>query len=248
MAKDKAQKEDQEVERLVREAPKVKPPRKDKRRERIKSDDDSKDPDLGGDDMSLNFKVVGSSSLLNSPYLFFGRHFSAQTKTLSITPLESSRLRSAPKEKSLMKLSSDQLQTTEAILTDLDKVAQAIQDKHEAWGLDVKVAKSLVNHLDKTADRIEQLLLGASNLEHRKASIMLKDPSFARKAKQLLGEDFDRVAAVLQRDQDEDFMDSFESGQVLESDGDEAYMAAFDDDQSSSVSRARSTTGRPLVP
>lgn len=60
-----AEREDEEAERLVRPAPKVKPPRHDRRRERTETDGDpdiSSDPDLKGDkDLSKNYKNIGGS-------------------------------------------------------------------------------------------------------------------------------------------------------------------------------------------
>ena len=64
--KDNHEREEEEAERLVRPAPKVKPPRHDKRREDTQPDRDpdvAGDPDLKGDpDMSLNYKNVGGSA------------------------------------------------------------------------------------------------------------------------------------------------------------------------------------------
>lgn len=63
--KTRAEREDEEVERLVRPAPKVKPPRHDRRREQISPDRDPDidgDPDIAGDpDKSRNYKDVGGS-------------------------------------------------------------------------------------------------------------------------------------------------------------------------------------------
>lgn len=62
--KDTYEHEADEAERLVRPAPKVKPPRHDKKRETVneRDSDTSSDPDLKGDpDMSLNYKSVGGS-------------------------------------------------------------------------------------------------------------------------------------------------------------------------------------------
>jgi hypothetical protein len=58
--KTNVEREDEETERLVRESPKVKPPRQDKRRERVEPDED---PDLEHEkkDLSKNFKDVGGS-------------------------------------------------------------------------------------------------------------------------------------------------------------------------------------------
>lgn len=65
--KDTFEREEDEAERLVRPAPKVKPPRHDRRREDTHSD---QDPDVAGDselkgdpDLSLNYKNVGGSIL-----------------------------------------------------------------------------------------------------------------------------------------------------------------------------------------
>ena len=63
--KDTHEREEDEAERLVRPAPKVKPPRKDRRREVTHAD---RDPDVSGDpdtksdkDLSLNYKTIGGS-------------------------------------------------------------------------------------------------------------------------------------------------------------------------------------------
>ena len=57
--KSDAEREDEEAERLVRKAPKDKPPRHDKRRERM----EVKDPDVDGEDkdLSMNYKTIGGS-------------------------------------------------------------------------------------------------------------------------------------------------------------------------------------------
>lgn len=64
--KDLSQREDEEIERLVHPLPKVKPPRKDRRRERVHAEED---PDVDGDkdtkkdkDKSMNFREIGGSS------------------------------------------------------------------------------------------------------------------------------------------------------------------------------------------
>ena len=61
--KDTYERESEEAERLVRDSPKVKPPRHDRRREEIQSEKDpdtDSDPDLKGDpDLSLNYKTIG---------------------------------------------------------------------------------------------------------------------------------------------------------------------------------------------
>lgn len=71
--KDTHEREEDEAERLVRPAPKVKPPRKDRRREDIRPERDSDtagDPDLKGDrDLSLNYKTIGGSASIVARYL-----------------------------------------------------------------------------------------------------------------------------------------------------------------------------------
>jgi hypothetical protein len=63
--KDRYEEETEESERLIHPAPKVKPPRHDKRRERMNPDRDpdiADDPDIAHDkDLSLNYKNVGGS-------------------------------------------------------------------------------------------------------------------------------------------------------------------------------------------
>lgn len=58
--KDHYERENEETERLIRPSPKVKPPRKDKRRELVEPD---KDPDLDqkDPDLSMNYKDIGGS-------------------------------------------------------------------------------------------------------------------------------------------------------------------------------------------
>lgn len=57
-----AEKEDEEAERLVRPAPKLKPPRRDKRRNKPLTEEDADDK-ANKKDQSQNYKVVGTSDL-----------------------------------------------------------------------------------------------------------------------------------------------------------------------------------------
>jgi hypothetical protein len=63
--KSEGEREDEEIERLVRTSPKVKPPRHDRRRERVETDQDPdlKDPDTveSDPDLSKNYKTIGGS-------------------------------------------------------------------------------------------------------------------------------------------------------------------------------------------
>jgi hypothetical protein len=71
--KDRSEREDEEVERLVRPLPKIKPPRRDRRREQVQVD---KDPDIDEDpdtkknkDKSMNFREIGGSSTLYREFI-----------------------------------------------------------------------------------------------------------------------------------------------------------------------------------
>ena len=61
--KSDAEKSDEEAERLVSPSPKKKPPRTDKDRRRVKTEDKDidEDPDLKSKDTSMNYKVIGGS-------------------------------------------------------------------------------------------------------------------------------------------------------------------------------------------
>jgi len=121
----------------------------------------------------------------------------------------------------MVKLSTSQ---ANGILSRLDKIAATIQQRHAAWGMPFKTAKSLVNELDRTADEIE---IGTFGKE-----------SFLK-----------RQAEVLQSDSDESYMGNFENPmEPIQTDADEAYMQAYADDQSSAVQHGKSSTGRPLAP
>src|SRR5271170_6561172 len=65
--KDHYERETEEADRLVRPAPKVKPPRRDRRREDMNPDRDpdvDDDPDVAKDpDLSMNYKTIGGSTL-----------------------------------------------------------------------------------------------------------------------------------------------------------------------------------------
>ncbi len=69
--KDNFELEEEEAERLVREAPKIKPPRDDKKREDVheRDPDTDGDPDLKSEDGSLNYKNVGGSARVVARFL-----------------------------------------------------------------------------------------------------------------------------------------------------------------------------------
>lgn len=123
---------------------------------------------------------------------------------------------------------AEQSKYASEILTRLDKLAEDIQKHHDAWGMTMKAAKGVVNHLDSVADDFEKAAFGENSLQRRQQEIL---------------------AAVIQRDSDEPYMDNFRNPQQPEqTDADEPYMSAYNDDQSSAVEMGRVMNGRPLVP
>jgi hypothetical protein len=128
------------------------------------------------------------------------------------------------------KLSAEQSKQASAILGRLDRIAADIQAGHAAWGMSFDDAKRIVNHLDKIADDVEQSAFGKESMEARQVEIL-------------------KTAKVIQKDSDESFMDTFNRPTApIQTDADEPYMSAYADDQSTSVSTGKSTTGRPLAP
>lgn len=118
------------------------------------------------------------------------------------------------------------------ILKRLDKMAATIEAKHEEWGMPFKLAKSIVNAIDKTADELEQATYGSDSMLTRQASV--------------LGV---KTAEVLQRDSDEPYMDTFKNpAKPHQTDGDEPYMQAYADDDSSDVRNGKASNGRALAP
>jgi hypothetical protein len=122
------------------------------------------------------------------------------------------------------KLSAEQSKQASTILGRLDRIAKVIQDNHKKWGMDFKVAKDLVNQIDKVADEAEVFMFGSD--------------SFAK-----------RQAEVIQKDGDEGYMQTFANPMApKQTDGDEPYMQAYSDDQSSAVRKGKGADGRPLAP
>lgn len=123
----------------------------------------------------------------------------------------------------MIKLSKDDSKRVSTILGRLDKVAETIQDNFEQWGMPFEQAKGMVNQIDTSADEIEKLAFGERSLRVRQAE-------------------------VIQRETDEPYMATFETGEVVQQDADEPYMSAYSDDDSSAVHHGRDRNGRPLVP
>jgi len=111
-------------------------------------------------------------------------------------------------------------QAANEALQGLDLVASVIEKNQEKWGLDFKLAKTLVNQLDKIADGLESGFFGEDSLLARQAELLKKE------------------GALLEGDSDEkDYMSAFETpSDVIEGDSDEkGYMSLFDDDQTEAV-------------
>mgnify|MGYP003531057580 CR=1 FL=1 len=111
-------------------------------------------------------------------------------------------------------------QAANEALQGLDLVASVIEKNQEKWGLDFKLAKTLVNQLDKIADGLESGFFGEDSLLARQAEVLKKE------------------GALLEGDSDEkDYMSAFETpSDVIEGDSDEkGYMSLFDDDQTEAV-------------
>jgi hypothetical protein len=122
-------------------------------------------------------------------------------------------------------------QDADRILARLDHMAATVQNRYASWGMPFEEAKEIVNALDKTADAIEAASFGRASLARRQAEIM------------------GRTAAVLHRDADEAYMDTFKNPmQPRQVDADEKYMSLYKDDQSSAVGSGQSSTGRRLAP
>ena len=121
-------------------------------------------------------------------------------------------------------------QDADRILVRLDKMATAIQEHHEKFGMSFAVAKSLVNDLDQTADEIEKAAFGPESFQTRQIEVM-------------------KAAKVIEHDADEGYMSTFDAPMApKQTDADEGYMSQFKDDQSQAVMSGKSTTGRPLAP
>ncbi len=153
---------------------------------------------------------------------------------------------------SMLRLSKEQDITASSILGRLDKLAASIQANHAKWGLSFRQAKELVHHLDKTADETETLFYGEASLQRRQAEVALGNEDFRRdvvKAGHITPGKLAKAAAVLQRDSDEPYMDTFKNPMSpIETDADEPYMAAYGDDQSAAVHDGEDSEGRDLYP
>jgi hypothetical protein len=115
-------------------------------------------------------------------------------------------------------------------LSRLDRIAGAIQENAEKWGIPFEAAKKMVNDLDRTADEIEKASFGEGSLATRQVAVL-------------------KGAKVLQQDSDEGYMGTFNAPTApKQTDSDEGYMSLYRDDQTTSVSGGKSTTGRPLAP
>jgi hypothetical protein len=148
------------------------------------------------------------------------------------------------------KLSNEQIAKADNILGRLDKMAQMVIDKAASWGMPFDEAKSMVNGLDKIADETEAFIYGAESLGIRQAKTLLNDRDFVKAAARQVGQAVvNKAAAVLQRESDEPYMDTFKSPmRPHQTDADEPYMDAYGDDQSASLLDGVDSSGRQLTP
>jgi hypothetical protein len=108
----------------------------------------------------------------------------------------------------------------------------------------------MVNGLDKIADETEAFIYGAESLGIRQAKTLLNDGDFVKAAARQVGQAVvNKAAAVLQRESDEPYMDTFKSPmRPHQTDADEPYMDAYGDDQSASLLDGVDSSGRQLTP
>lgn len=127
----------------------------------------------------------------------------------------------------MKKLSAQQQHFVNSLLTNLDKMATAIEKHAASVGLDPKLAAEYALHLDKVADGFQTEMFGQESLTQHQA----------------------KMAKVLKRDKDEPYMDAFQVQHgVVQADSDEPYMDAFSDDQSSAVALGKDGRNKPLTP
>lgn len=117
----------------------------------------------------------------------------------------------------------------DSILGGIDKMASYLEKNAPQLGFDRKTAAAIITALDKASDTIEISTCGRDSLRNRASEL--------------------RQAAVIERDADEPYMDTFRNPQApIQVESDEPYMSSYADDQSSGVGNGESSTGRPLAP
>jgi hypothetical protein len=115
-------------------------------------------------------------------------------------------------------------QEANTVLSRLDRIAGAIQENYEKWGMDFNTARALAHEIDKTADDIEVASFGKESFQKRQAEVVRREP-------------------------DEAYMAAFRNPmEPVQVEADEPYMRAYRDDQSSAVIHGVSTSNRPLTP
>ena len=209
-----------ESSRLVRPAPKDRPPRHDRRRERVHLEDDDPDEKADQKDCSRNRKDVGGSSHFSFP----GRDF--------IYPLDRTMARGsdprAPGETVMRKLSAEQSKNASTILGHLDRMAGYIQNHYAGLGLEFDEAKKVVNALDACADDLELSIFGKESLDTRRQEVQ---------------------AAVIESDPAQPYVKTFDNPQEPhQTDADAPYMSQFSTDGTTEVGEGEDETGDPLAP
>lgn len=160
--KSEAEKEDAEAERLSRPSPKKKPPRKDKRRNRVQFD---KDPDIDtgdrGDDPDLtrNYKRVGThkktQSLIYTRPLVYGRVAGSPSPGKLTEPFEGRdyhvpTIRRADMPRKLTKKGA--LEVTAS----LERLANLFENEFEVLELPKRIAHDLALRLDMICDHLDR--------------------------------------------------------------------------------------------
>lgn len=129
------------------------------------------------------------------------------------------------------------------ILRRLDHTAELVAVNASRWGIPEKVAQAIQQVQDQAADLIEQEAFGQESFERHQAHAH-REQSRSLYARYGRG----RRAQVLQRDEDEAYMDTFENPMnPLMVNADEPYMDAYSDDQSSALRNGKSSIGVPLT-
>jgi len=148
-----SEKEDEESERLVRPNPKKKPPRKDKRRERVHVDDPDVDTGDRGDDkdLSLNHKRVGSDFPRSSLYTK-GSNSGEVSRDSERHPRVSARhIHSWSTDMSKMTKKGAQ-----QIVAGLQRYAELFISAHAEMNVPEDIATDLARRLDIMSDHLER--------------------------------------------------------------------------------------------
>lgn len=151
--KTESEKEDDESERLVRPSPKKKPPRKDKRRERVHVKDPDVDTGDRGDDkdLSLNYKRVGSVFPRSSLYTK-GSNSGEVSRDSERHPRVSAR-HTQSWSTNMSKMTKKGAQQ---VVAGLQRYAELFQTAHASMNVPEDIAIDFVRRLDMMSDHLEK--------------------------------------------------------------------------------------------